>query len=198
MNVDKYRVHVAFNLTLPMNADPPTSGELQVYRDAVCGTLTGLFPDDTVREIPSEDTSIVREAAYEVLFANRRTHWMGDCERIIRPLRKDPTTFYVKVEALMFHDSPIVRAYIGGPEEDHSSWVIVGTAKYYVNEGVTTETLLPTNFISTLIAYTQSGQDALYASNVLHEVIRNNLAALAKPDSVYHIYRYGEKHEVKF
>ena len=190
MNIDKYRVQVAFTLKFSAEGGSPTPEDIKIYRDAVGGTLTELFPGDAVHVIPQFDGNPgVQEVAYEVIFANRRTHWMGDCERIVRQLRKSDSTFYVRVEALMFHDSPV---------EDRSTWLILGTAKYYANEGVTTETLLPGNAITTILSYTPAGQDSLYASNVVHEVIRNNLYLFNRLDSIYHIYRYGERHEIKF
>ena len=189
MNIDKYRVQVAFTLKVSAEGGSPTSEDIKIYKDAVGGTLTELFPGDAVHVIPQFDEHPgIQEVAYEVVFANRRTHWMGDCERIVRQLRKSDSTFYARVEALMFQDSPV---------EDRSTWLILGTAKYYSNECVTTETLLPSNVIATLLSHTPAGQDALYASNVVHEVIRNNLHLFNKLDSIYHIYRYGERHEVK-
>lgn len=189
MNIDKYRVQVSFISKLPADAGQLSSEDIKIYQDAVVGTLTELFPGEAVHVIPQfDDHPGIQEAAYEVVFANRRTHWLGDCERIVRQLRKSDSTFFVRVEALMFHDSPV---------EDRSAWLILGTAKYYANEGVTTETLLPSNVIATLLSYAPDGQDALYASNVVHEVIRNNLPLFNKLDSIYHIYRYGERHEIK-
>jgi len=189
MNIDKYRVQVAFTLKVSVEAGSPTQEDLKIYRDAVAGTLTELFPGEAVHVIPQFDGHPgIQEVAYEVVFANRRTHWMGDCERIVRQLRKSDSTFYARVEALMFHDSPV---------DDRSTWLVLGTAKYYSNEMVTTETLLPSNVIATLLSYTPDGQSALYTSNAIHEVIRNNLPMFNKLDSIYHIYRYGERHEIK-
>lgn len=194
MNVDKYKVDVSFNFRVPADEDMIVAvRELETYQDAVVGTLTDMFPGETVRAIPKPGTT--QDVSYEVVFGDRHTHWMGDCERILRQLRKSDAVFYAKVEAWLFHDGP-TRLHIGDLPQDRSSWIVVGMGKYYFNEHTTVETILPTTYVTTLMTYATEAADSVYASRILHEVLRVNPVILAQPDMFLHVYRYGEPHEV--
>ena len=195
MNVDKYKVDVSFNFGLPADHTGPTAEELKTYQDAVVGTLTDMFPGEVVRAIPHTDNPGTKDVSYEVLFGDRHTHWIGDCERILRPLHKSDAVFYARVEAWLFHDGPL-RLHLGDPPQERSGWIIVGMAKYYCNEQSTVETILPTSYVTTLMSYMDGSTDSVYASKILHEAMRSNPALLSQPDMFLHVYRYGEPHEI--
>lgn len=195
MNVDKYKIDVSFCLNVREGQDLLTEEELKTYQEAVVGTLSDMFPGDTVQTVTNEDRRGIKDVSYEVVLANRGTHWMGDCEKIIRQLRKADAVFYARVEAWMFHDGP-TRLFLGDAPQDRSNWIVVGMGKYYTNEGNTIETILPMAFVTTLLSYSTDGSDAVYASRILHEAIRSTPQMLAQPDAVLRIYRYGEPHEI--
>lgn len=196
MNVDKYKVDVSFSFNVPANEDRVVAvRELETYQEAVVGTLTDMFPGETVRAIPKTGHSSVTDVSYEVVFGDGHTHWMGDCERILRQLRKSDAVFYARVEAWLFHDGPS-RLRLGDVPQDRSAWIVVGMGKYYFNEHTTVETILPTSYVTTLMSYATEGADSVYASKILHEAMRSNPAILAQPDMFLHVYRYGEPHEV--
>ena len=192
MTIDKYIVQIDY-----VSASMVAIEDINASKEVVTSILHDMFNTATIHftDVPVPPINAPR-LEFEIILADRAYYEIGMCEKIIRQLRTEAPILFIKVEAITFHDSPLINETIDRTTGD--GWLVLGTAVWYKSEDMTTETAMPVQFITTHLSYIGNG-DMLGKSRMTHLLIRNGIALFKNTgERIYHTYHYGDRNEIVF
>lgn len=188
MSVDKYLIRIDFGPIGEMS-----DIDLEVGKETIQSIVQNMFPGCPVTlAMTGNDCLNTREILVEVNIVNFYSYTHGDCEKIVKALKDEQGVFILRVEALQEYSPPVLVE-----QQPTTSWLAIGTAIWYKNEGITFETQMPMEFLTTVLAYSEKYPDLLEMTRMIHKLLYRGISLFKNTDGgLLRAYRYGDPNEV--